>query len=208
MDEPRPTDDEVQHQLAAILDSPVFTIKKKLPDMLSCIVDHWLKREEINEEVLLIELFSEGSAETIVRNNASNLRTALAEYYDNEGRREQIRISVPRGGYNADIYYSAAIRERAELDQREAALRVRESEIKREHAEFDRKVEEAEALYAKREALNAARHADVDRKLAALETKLVERIEKQASDTERLQQEREKRIRNEIIANGSPDGGF
>jgi len=36
----------------------------------------------------------------------------------------------------------------------------------------------------------------------------VERIEKQASDTERLQQEREKRIRNEIIANGSPDGGF
>lgn len=214
MDELRPSNEEVRAALAAICDSQVFTIKERLPDLLTCIVNHWLAGEEVNEQILLIEVFKRDpliDKSNIVRVNGTNLRAALAEYYDNEGRRDEVRIAVPRGGYKADICYSATVRERAELDRREAALKAREREIQRRQAEFDLKVEEYEALYAKREALNAARHAEVDQKLAALEGKLMDQIQKKALEAEEEARRREARIIKEVnstIQACTDDGGF
>jgi hypothetical protein len=214
MDEPRPSNQEVQTALAAICDSQVFANKKTLPELLACIVNHWLAGEDINEDVLLTEVFKRDlkSAETnIVRSNAINLRAALAEYYDVEGRRDEVRIAIPRGTYNAQISYSAAIRERAELDRREAVLTEKEREIERRHAEFDKKVAEFEALHAKREAAEAVRQAEYDRKIAELETKLTRQIQRESKAAETRAQSREERIvskLNTTIMNYTDDGGF
>lgn len=214
MDELKPSHEDVRAALAAICESQVFANKKLLPDLLTCIVNHWLAGESIKEEVLLVEVFNRDPSRespTIVRTNALNLRAALAEYYDVEGRRDEVRIAIPRGGYNADISYSAIVREQAELDRREAGLKAREREIERRQAEFDRKVEEYEALYAKRETLNAARHAEVDEKLAALEGKLMNQIQKKAVEAEEEARKREARIIKEVnstISAYSDDGGF
>lgn len=214
MNEPRPSDQEVKDALNAICDSQVFANKKILPDLLTCIVNHWLAGDEIKEDVVLLEVFkrSPGADETnIVRSNATNLRAALAEYYDVEGRRDEVRIALPRGTYKAQIAYSAANRERAELDRREAALTEREREIERRHAEFDRKVVEFEALQAKRDAHEALRQVEYDRKLTELEIKLLRRIRKESEDAEKRAEEREKRMLKEIdntIGNYTDESGF
>ena len=62
------------------------------------------KRALIKEYVIALEVFDKSDAydpreDSTVRTEASKLRARLSRYYENEGREDQVIISVPKGGY-------------------------------------------------------------------------------------------------------------
>src|SRR5579884_2977753 len=77
-----------------------------LPRFLLYICDHQLRgmAQEITEQKIGVRVFHRPADynpgnDNIVRNYAGQLRKRLDLYFEREGVKEDIRISIPRGGY-------------------------------------------------------------------------------------------------------------
>jgi TolB-like protein/Flp pilus assembly protein TadD len=97
---------EVQAALERILRSRPFLRSKKLGRMLRFLVEetHSGRRESIKEYVLGVEVFDRPSSfdpriDSIVRVEARRLRSALENYYQNEGRSDPLVIYMEKGSY-------------------------------------------------------------------------------------------------------------
>ena len=113
----RVSDESVLCALEAILSSDAFRDADILKRFLRYSVEHSLRGEqdELKEYRLGLEVFDRHSdfdprLDPVVRMTARRLRSKLSEYYKDEGRRSQIRIDVPKGGYAA-IFASQDARE-------------------------------------------------------------------------------------------------
>ncbi|MBC8166988.1 MAG: tetratricopeptide repeat protein [Bryobacteraceae bacterium] len=101
-----PPGDEVRQALDRIVASPRFCGSEKLCRFLRFIIETTLdgRADEIKEMLVAIEVYGRGTSydpqsDSIVRVEASRLRSKLREYYQEEGKDEPVRISLPRGGY-------------------------------------------------------------------------------------------------------------
>jgi hypothetical protein len=84
------------------------------------------RQSEITEHQIGVRVFERAPSyrtveDNIVRNYARQLRRRLADYYQNEGASEPLRIEVPVGGY-APIFLPASAKVPAEEDQQLPAV--------------------------------------------------------------------------------------
>ena len=99
-------DEAVRNQLGRILASPEFLKSERLRRFLTYIVEEKLvgRANDLKEYTLAVTVFDRPDSydpdiDSIVRVEARKLRLRLDQYYQNSGRDDPIRISVPRGSY-------------------------------------------------------------------------------------------------------------
>lgn len=95
-----------QQQLERVLASPGFAQNERMSRFLRFLVERHLEGREIElkESVIGMDVFGRRpdynpKRDAIVRTEAGRLRTRLAEYYANGGKRDALVIEVPKGGY-------------------------------------------------------------------------------------------------------------
>jgi hypothetical protein len=121
-----------------IVATPAFSKSERLVSFLRhvCRMEDEGRAGEIGEQQIGAAVFGRSknydpSIDGIVRSHASRLRIRLDQYFEQEGREEPVRVSIPRGGYvpvyeaHAAEFRSAATRTAAEL----ASLEIRPLEV-------------------------------------------------------------------------------
>lgn len=100
----------IRSQAEKILSSATFAHAKSLRRMLWFIVQQTLQGQSnsLKEYAIGVEVFDRGDrfdqrSDAIVRVEANRLRKKLKAYYDTEGWRDPILISLPEGGYHPVI---------------------------------------------------------------------------------------------------------
>lgn len=105
-------EDDPRWQLAQrIASSDGFSRSRLLQDFLLYIVDRELsgRTEDITEQQIGVLVFGraegyDSSEDNIVRGYARNLRKRVDEYFAGEGRNEELRLTIPRGGYTPNFF--------------------------------------------------------------------------------------------------------
>jgi tetratricopeptide (TPR) repeat protein len=102
-------EDEIQaarRQLERMLDNRLFARSEQLSRLLRFLVEQHLlgRARELKESVIGSEVFGRNSGynpkfDPIVRTEARRLRARLNEYYETEGKRDAVRIDLPKGTY-------------------------------------------------------------------------------------------------------------
>jgi serine/threonine-protein kinase len=103
---PGPPKEAVQTQLEKILGSEEFSQSESLKRFLQYVVERSLDGEadQIKEYNVAVEVLGRGEdydprTDTIVRVQATRLRSKLNEYYRTEGSGDPLRIEIPKGSY-------------------------------------------------------------------------------------------------------------
>ena len=98
----------VRAQLRRVLTSGKFTRSVRRREFLTYIVEHSLagQIEALRGDEIAVAVFARGDdfdpqADPVVRIEARRLRHDLDRYYEEEGLRDPVLISVPKGGYRA-----------------------------------------------------------------------------------------------------------
>ena len=106
-DSSKPSALEAEQQLARILASPGFVKAERLARFLQFVVNQSLegKAGELKETLIGVEVYGrppdyDPRADSIVRMEASRLRSRLQEYYANGGVADAVVIALPKGGYS------------------------------------------------------------------------------------------------------------
>jgi adenylate cyclase len=99
---------DIRAELERVLASKGFATAGRLSRLLRYVVDKTIAGEvdQLKEYSVGVEVFDRDSnydtrLDSIVRVEAGRLRSRLDEYYNDEGARSSIRISLPRGAYVA-----------------------------------------------------------------------------------------------------------
>jgi eukaryotic-like serine/threonine-protein kinase len=102
----KPSALEAEQQLARILASPGFVKAERLGRFLQFVVNQSLegKAGELKETLIGVEVYGrrpdyDPRADSIVRMEASRLRSRLQEYYADGGAADAFVIDLPKGGY-------------------------------------------------------------------------------------------------------------
>ncbi len=98
--------DQIRAEADRILASGSFQRSERLSGFLRFVVDSALqgRHEQLKEYVLGVEVYQKGAdfdprLDSTVRVEAARLRSKLREYYDTEGRKDAVRIELPKGRY-------------------------------------------------------------------------------------------------------------
>ncbi|CTQ69989.1 hypothetical protein [Roseibium alexandrii] len=102
----RPRADAVLGSLKNILNSPEFKSAPQLQAFLHFVVDAALndQTEKLKGITIAVEALGRDAnfdpdKDPIVRVEAARLRSRLSKYYEGSGASDQVRISIPKGGY-------------------------------------------------------------------------------------------------------------
>lgn len=105
---------EIHDHLQRILASERFRKTPSLRHLLEYLVIKTLQGEQdhIKESTVAIDVFGrdgdfDSRIDNIVRVHAHRLRKLLEAHYEGEGAPEKIRISIPKGGYIAQVHLAA-----------------------------------------------------------------------------------------------------
>jgi len=97
---------DVQQQLERLLANPHFSHSKRFPSFLRFIVQEELdgRGEQLKERTLGVEVFGrdpsyDTTSDPIVRVTAAEIRKRIAQYYQDSGGPNELRISLPPGSY-------------------------------------------------------------------------------------------------------------
>jgi TolB-like protein len=100
------SESNIREQLDRILSTPAFKNSGILSGFLKFVVDETLaerdkeiKEYNIGVNVLFRKPDFNPQLDSIVRMHAGRLRRALNEYYNDSGKKDPIRIEIPKGGY-------------------------------------------------------------------------------------------------------------
>lgn len=106
----------VLRQVERLLESAQFRNSRRYPDLLRYVVEQTLagRGESLKERVLGIEVFGrepgfDTAGDSIVRVAAAEVRKRIAQYYQEEGHANELRIDLPPGSYVARFRWPAAI---------------------------------------------------------------------------------------------------
>lgn len=93
-------------QLERLLASTYFSHSRRFPSFLRFAIDHTLSGQSdfLKERSLGIEIFGKNAdydtaSDPIVRVTAAEIRKRIAQYYQDPGRENELRISLPTGSY-------------------------------------------------------------------------------------------------------------
>jgi TolB-like protein/Tfp pilus assembly protein PilF len=102
----QPAAGETLAALERMLSSPPFENSERLCRFLRFVIKKTLDGEggEIKEYLIALEVYGRAPSydpkvDSIVRVEASRLRTKLREYYETQGREDEVRIELPKGSY-------------------------------------------------------------------------------------------------------------
>jgi len=97
---------EVMEQLERVLASPLFRNSKRYPSLLRYVVEQTLKGHsgDLKERTLGIEVFGrtpdyDTNLDPVVRISAAEIRKRIAQYYQEPGHEQELRINLPLGSY-------------------------------------------------------------------------------------------------------------
>lgn len=97
---------EIQRQLDRLLVNPHFSNSRRFPSFLRFIVQEELegRGDQLKERPLGIEVFGrdagyDTTSDPIVRVTAAEIRKRIAQYYQDSGNPDELRISLPPGSY-------------------------------------------------------------------------------------------------------------
>jgi hypothetical protein len=101
----------VHQQLGKLLTHHTFKSSRRCPAFLQYIVEHQLKGEtqQLKERIIGAEVFGRNadydtSADPVVRTTASEVRKRIAQYYQEPGHQDEIRIELPLGSYSVEFH--------------------------------------------------------------------------------------------------------
>ena len=93
-------------QLERLLADPHFSHSKRFPSFLRFIVEHTLAGQQdlLKERTIGVEVFGKNAGydtaiDPIVRVTAAEIRKRIALYYQQPGREDEMRLSLPLGSY-------------------------------------------------------------------------------------------------------------
>ncbi|HLX84909.1 MAG TPA: hypothetical protein VKR59_13490 [Terriglobales bacterium] len=96
----------IEEQVERLLQNPHFSNSRRFPTFLRFVVRHTLagQADLVKERTLGIEIFGRSatydtSSDPIVRVTAAEIRKRIAQYYQEPGHEQEIRISLPAGSY-------------------------------------------------------------------------------------------------------------
>jgi hypothetical protein len=102
----------IQRQLELLLESPHFSHSKRFPSFLRFVVDQTLAGEAdtLKERTLGIEVFGKDAdydtaSDPIVRVTAAEIRKRIAQYYQDPGHQDELRITLPSGAYIPQFHW-------------------------------------------------------------------------------------------------------
>ena len=114
-----------QRQIGLILASRSFRSAPLLQKFLEFITSESSqgRHEELSEYVIATQVFGrpanfDPASDTIVRTQAYRLRTKLKEYYENEGKTEQVVVEVPKGRYVPTFSFRLDPRKETQTDEK------------------------------------------------------------------------------------------
>jgi len=97
---------EIQSQLERLVENSHFSHSKRFPSFLRFIIQEELegRGDQLKERTLGIEVFGrdagyDTTADPIVRVTAAEIRKRIAQYYQESGHADELRISLPSGSY-------------------------------------------------------------------------------------------------------------
>ncbi|MGC4051910.1 MAG: tetratricopeptide repeat protein [Paludibaculum sp.] len=100
------TPEEIREQMARVLANPRFAAAGRQRRFLEFTVGKVLagEQDEIKEYLIALEVYDrkpdyDPKVDSIVRVEASRVRTRLREYYHNEGSRDPVIVELPKGSY-------------------------------------------------------------------------------------------------------------
>ena len=101
---------EQRAELKTVLESKGFARAPALANLLSYLCEKLFAGEanQIKEYSIAVEVFRRGDSfdqdsDSIVRVEANRLRRRLTEYYQGEGARKPLQISIPRGAIRSEV---------------------------------------------------------------------------------------------------------
>jgi hypothetical protein len=96
----------IQEQLERLLSSPYFSHSRRFPSFLRYVVDKTLAGEDdvLKERTLGMDIFGkradyDTASDPIVRVTAAEIRKRIAQYYQDPGHENELRIALPAGSY-------------------------------------------------------------------------------------------------------------
>jgi hypothetical protein len=102
----------VERQLELLLESPHFSHSKRFPSFLRFVVGQTLAGEadSLKERTLGIEVFGKDAdydtaSDPIVRVTAAEIRKRIAQYYQDPGHQDELRITLPSGAYIPQFHW-------------------------------------------------------------------------------------------------------
>ena len=143
--------EEVREQLDRLLASHHLNQSQRSVTFLRFIINHALEGDEENlkERTLGIEVFHRGAdydtaSDPVVRVTASGLRKRIAQYYQDPGHENEVRIILPSGSYVPNFHWPSDSNEAGvpdlELAAEESAVQVDEGLVPRAQRERHRLV--------------------------------------------------------------------
>jgi len=110
LSEPEKT--EIRAQLERLLANVHFSQSKRFPSFLRFVTEHTLAgdKESIKERTLGVEIFGrdaeyDTASDPIVRVTAAEIRKRVAQYYQEPGHEDELRISLPSGSYIPQFHW-------------------------------------------------------------------------------------------------------
>ena len=101
-----PEKNAIRAQLERLLANVHFKQSKRFPSFLRFVIEHTLAgdAESIKERTLGVEIFGrdadyDTASDPIVRVTAAEIRKRVAQYYQEPGHEEELRINLPSGSY-------------------------------------------------------------------------------------------------------------
>ena len=106
----------IEAQLERLLANPYFSHSRRFPSFLRYIVNATVNGQAdlLKERTLGIEIFAKSAAydpalDPIVRVTAAEIRKRIAQYYQDPGHENELRVSLPPGSYvPPGCHYQAA----------------------------------------------------------------------------------------------------
>ncbi len=96
----------IEEQVQRLLQNPHFSHSRRFPTFLRFVVQHALTGHSdlVKERTLGIEIFGrdadyDTASDPIVRVTAAEIRKRIAQYYQEPGHENEIRLSLPAGSY-------------------------------------------------------------------------------------------------------------
>jgi hypothetical protein len=105
----------IQEQLERLLGNPHFSHSRRFPSFLRFVVEQTLsgQMDALKERTLGIEIFGrdadyDTASDPIVRVTAGEIRKRIAQYYQEPGHENELRVSLPSGSYVPQFHWPNA----------------------------------------------------------------------------------------------------
>jgi hypothetical protein len=118
----------VQEQMERLVASSYFSHSRRFPSFLRYVVERTISGQEetLKERTLGIEIFGRAAdydtaTDPIVRVTAAEIRKRIAQYYQDSGHEDELRISLPAGCYVPQFHWRLAATEEVPADHAAAS---------------------------------------------------------------------------------------